>query len=127
VDLAVVPNFFVTDDAQEESYLRAYFGEPAGDYRRARFYLMRQTIHMFYTVFFLQLAARARTRIDPDAKAPDFRDMHRRLLSGEASVVPGETKVEYALAHMDQALREMRAPRFEAALACVAASTPVRN
>lgn len=121
VDLAVVANFFVTDDAQEEPYLSAYFGEPASDYRRSRFYLMRQTIHVFYTTCFMLLAARAGTRIDPDVNAPDFRDIHRRLLSGEASVVPGETKVDYALAHMDQALREMRSPRFEEALACVAA------
>ena len=28
VDLAIVANFFVKDEAQEEAYLSAYFGEP---------------------------------------------------------------------------------------------------
>jgi thiamine kinase-like enzyme len=44
VDLAIVANFFVKDEAEEEAYLSAYFGEPAGEYQRARFTLMRQVI-----------------------------------------------------------------------------------
>jgi len=47
VDLAIAANFFVKDIAQEEGYLRAYFNEPAGDYRRARFFLVRQAVSMF--------------------------------------------------------------------------------
>src|SRR5262245_17198436 len=46
-DLAVMANFVVTNDAEEEAYLRTYFGEAAGEYRLARFYLMRQVVHMF--------------------------------------------------------------------------------
>ena len=40
--LAVVTNFVVTNEEEEEVYLRTYFGEPAGKYWLARFYLMRQ-------------------------------------------------------------------------------------
>jgi thiamine kinase-like enzyme len=46
-DLAVMANFVVTNDAEEELYLQTYFGEEAGEYRLARFYLMRQVVHMF--------------------------------------------------------------------------------
>ena len=51
-DLAVMANFVVTNDAEEEVYLRTYFGEAAGEYRLARFYLMRQVVHVFYAMAF---------------------------------------------------------------------------
>ena len=53
VDLAIVANFFVKDEAQEEAYLSAYFGEPAGEYRLSRFFLVRQAVSMFYTTLLL--------------------------------------------------------------------------
>lgn len=59
-DLAVVANFVVTDDAEEEAYLRRYFGEAAGEYRLARFYLMRQITHMSCAMVFLRWAREAR-------------------------------------------------------------------
>ena len=52
-DLSVVANFIVTTEAEEEAYLRSYFGKAAGDYRLARFYLMRQVLHMFYAMVFV--------------------------------------------------------------------------
>jgi thiamine kinase-like enzyme len=120
VDLAVVANFFVTDDAEEESYLRRYFGESLDDYRRARFFLMRQTNHLLYATVFLQLAAASGTPVDPDLTAPDFREFHRRLLAHEISVVSPEVKVQYAKVHLAQALQNMRTQRFKEALAQVA-------
>jgi thiamine kinase-like enzyme len=59
VDFAVVANFFVKDEAHKENYLSAYFGEPVGEYRRSRFYLMCQAVHMFYTTYLMLLAARS--------------------------------------------------------------------
>ncbi len=38
-DLGIVANFVVTNEAEEEAYLRSYFGEAAGDYRLARFFI----------------------------------------------------------------------------------------
>ncbi len=52
-DLAVVANFVVTNDAEEQIYLREYFGQPPGEYQLARFFLMRQIMHMFYAAIFL--------------------------------------------------------------------------
>ena len=60
VDLAVVANFFVEDEAKEEAYLKTYFGEPADEYRRARFFLMRQAVSMFYAALLFLEAARGR-------------------------------------------------------------------
>ena len=55
-DLAVVASFVVTNDAEEEAYQRRYFGEAAGEYRHARFYLMHQILHMGYAAVFMLLA-----------------------------------------------------------------------
>jgi thiamine kinase-like enzyme len=68
-DLVVVANFVVTDDAEEEAYLRRYFGEAAGEYRLARFYLMRQITHMSCAMVFLRLGSGGKA-IEPNAKVP---------------------------------------------------------
>ena len=119
VDLAIVANFFVKDEAQEEDYLRAYFGEPAGEYRRSRFFLMRQTVSMFYATLLLLEASRAGLSIDADIPALDFREYHQRLISGKIDMLTAEAKLEYGMLHLREALRAMRTPRFEEAVAIV--------
>ena len=119
VDLAVAANFFVGDEAHEEAYLRAYFGEPAGDYRRARFTLMRQAVHLFYAALLMLMAAGSGTPIDPDMTAPDFRDFHQRLISGEVGLVTAEERLQYARVHLNEALRHMRTQRFNDAVSIV--------
>jgi thiamine kinase-like enzyme len=119
VDLAVVANFFVKDEAEEERYLDAYFGEPASPYQSARFYLMRQAIHMFYAGLLMSLAARAGLPMETDMTAPDFHDYHRRLISGEIDTLQPEAQVQYAKVHMNQAIQNMRAKRFAEAVAKV--------
>jgi Ser/Thr protein kinase RdoA (MazF antagonist) len=121
VDLSISANFFVRDD-REAAYLAAYFGTPATPYQHARFYLMRQALHVFYGAFLLVTAARAGTPIDSMAPAPDFRDFHERLISGEVDLTTPEAKVQYALVHLAAAQRQIRTPRFEEALALVASS-----
>ncbi len=122
VDLAIAANFFVKDDGQEEDYLGTYFGEPAGDDRRARFYLMRQQMHVFYVAFLMLFAAGSGRPIDPDLTAPGFREFHERLISGEVALVTPEERVEYAKVHLNEALRNMRTQRFSDAIAQVEAS-----
>lgn len=122
VDLAVAANFFVRDEAQEAAYLRAYFGESAGEDRRARFYLMQQAMHVFYIAFLMLLVARSGISFDAGVAAPDFRDFHDRLISGEVALVSPEERLQYARAHLDEALRNMRMQRFQDAVALVGAS-----
>jgi aminoglycoside phosphotransferase (APT) family kinase protein len=117
-DLAVVANFVVTNDAEEEAYLRTYFGEAAGEYRRARFYLMRQVTHMAYAMVFMRLGSGGKA-IETHAKAPGFRDFHNRIWAGEISLVTDEAKLRYARVHMNQILQNMRAVRFQDALRTV--------
>ncbi|WP_437730499.1 phosphotransferase [Sorangium sp. So ce1335] len=119
-DLAVAASFFVRNEADEEVYLRAYFGEPAGEYRRARFYLMRQAVHVFYATYFMLLATASSRPFDPEMTAPDFKAFHLRLASGETSLATDEGKLKYAKVHLSQALRGMQAPRFDESIARVA-------
>lgn len=120
VDLAIVANFFVKGEAEEQAYLHAYFDEPPSAYVTARFYLMRQTMHAAYLAFLLPMAWKDGARFDAGAAAPDFDGFHRRLVAGEISLGTTEGKWQYALAHLDRGLAEMRAPRFEEALAIIA-------
>jgi len=119
-DLAIVANFFVKDEAHEEAYLSAYFGEPAGKYRRSRFYLMRQAVSMFYVAFLILLAAKSGIQIDSDMRAPEFRDYHQRLVSGEIDMATADAQLQYAKVHLNEALRNMRSSRFKDAVAVVA-------
>ena len=118
VDLAIAANFFVKDEAQEEDYLRAYFGERS-EYRRARFYLMRQVLSMFYATLLLLEAARTGLSIAADMTTPDFREYHQDLIADKIDMMKAEAKSEYGMLHLREALRNMRTPRFEEALARV--------
>ena len=119
VDLAVVANFFVNDEAQKEDYLNTYFGEPTGEYRRARFYLMRQAVSVFYAALLLLEASRAGLSIDADMSTPDFRDYHQDLISNKIDMMTAEAKVQYGMIHLREALHNMCTQRFEDAVARV--------
>jgi thiamine kinase-like enzyme len=56
-DLAVVANMLVANETEEQAYLQEYFGAPPDSYQAARFYLMRQLAHLFYTLAFLSLGS----------------------------------------------------------------------
>jgi aminoglycoside phosphotransferase (APT) family kinase protein len=117
-DLAVAANFIVASDAEEEDYLRVYFGEAPGEYRLARFCLMRQVTHMFYTMVFMLIGSSGKP-IEPNGKAPDFREFHNGIWEGEVSLASSEMKVQYATVHMRQILTNMRTARFQDALQIV--------
>ncbi len=125
-DLAVTANFVVTNDAEEEIYLRTYFGEAVSEYRLARFYLMRQALHMFYAMIFLLLGSSGKL-IEPNAEAPDFRDFHDGIWAGDISLASVETKLQYGRVHMNQVLRNMRTVRFQDALRVVSTAAWLRH
>jgi hypothetical protein len=102
---------------------RPYFGEAAGEYRRARFYLMSQIVHMFYAVVFMLLGSKGKS-IESNTKAPDFRDFHDRIRAGGVSLASDERKVEYAKVHMNELLQNLRAVRFQDALRIISMGTP---
>ncbi|MGH9574393.1 MAG: phosphotransferase [Candidatus Acidiferrales bacterium] len=114
-DIAVMANFVVASDVDEDTYLRAYFGEEAGEYRTARFYLMRQVVHMFYAMVYTQIGAAGKP-VDADAPVPDFRDFHNRIWTGEVTLDTPQAKVQFGRVHTKQLLQNARTERFEDAM-----------
>jgi len=96
----------------------AYFGQPPDDYQRARFFLMRQVMHMFYAAVFLILGSVGKP-LNPGVVAPSFRDFHRRIWAGEIDLADQATRIVYGRVHWEQLLRNLRQPRFEEALRIV--------
>ena len=121
LDLAVVANFFAAGDSAALAYLTTYFGRAPSEYEQARFYLMQQLLHVFYAAFLLPLAAGAGARIDWNTSVPSFDGYHHRLVSRDVTMEGAETRAEYGRVHLERVLDNMRAPRFERALARVAA------
>jgi len=56
-DLAAMANLLDANEAEECAYLRAYFGAVPDAYQLARFFLMRQLVHIFDAMVFLCLGS----------------------------------------------------------------------
>lgn len=117
-DLGIVANFTVTDEVGERNYLEAYFERPPDEYECARFYLMRQVLHMFYATVFLMLGC-AGQPVKPEDTPPAFADFHRRIWAGEVNLADLRSRVMYGRVHWERLLSNVRQPRFEDALSTV--------
>jgi hypothetical protein len=117
-DLAVVANFVVTSDADERTYLEEYFGEVPNECQLARFFLMRQVMHMLSAAVFLLLGSAGKP-VDQGQKMPSFTDFHHRIWAGEVNLADDEMRVVYGRVHWEQLLRNMRQARFDEALTIV--------
>jgi len=121
-DLAVVANFFVRDEPSEEVFLTTYFGETPSAYRQARFYLMRQIMHMAYATMFMVLGTAAGGEIDVDTALPDFDEFHDRLIARAIDMMTPAARLEYGRIHFDRLRRMLSSPRFDLALREVSSS-----
>ena len=119
VDLAVAANFFARDEPEEGALLSTYFERPATEYEKARFYLMRQIVHTFAAAFCMVIAAAAGERVDPEAPAENFEELHRRMITGEVNLASSAAQMRYAKVHLDRAIGNGRTRRFEDALVVV--------
>jgi thiamine kinase-like enzyme len=117
-DLAVVANFLVASDAEERAYLHEYFGQPPDEYQLARFFLMRQVMHMFYAAIFLLLGTSGKP-VNRSESAPEFRDFHRRIWTGEVTLGDNDMRTVYGRVHWEQLAQNMRQERFHEALRMV--------
>ena len=117
-DLAVAANFVVTNDADEWNYLEQYFGQRPDEYQRARFFLMRQVLHMFSATVFLLLGSAGKP-ISQSENLPSFRDFHRRIWAGEVNLADNDMKIVYGRVHWEQLLQNVRGTRFDEALGIV--------
>ncbi len=121
-DLAVVANLVVTNDAEERAYLQEYFGQPPDEYQLARFFLMRQMVHLFYGMVYLMLGSSGEP--DQSEKAPGFRDFHQRIWTGAVNLADKQTKTVYGRVHWEQLVQNIGQPRYQEALKIVADRHP---
>ncbi|HEX5229483.1 MAG TPA: phosphotransferase [Bryobacteraceae bacterium] len=119
-DLAVAANMLAGNEAEEQIYLREYFGAPPTPYQAARFYLMRQLAHTFYAMVFLNMGA-AGQPIDWSAQVPSYADFQRGFWAGERKLADNPSKLVYGRVHWEQLQQNLRQPRFADALKMVAA------
>jgi hypothetical protein len=117
-DLAIVANFVVESEAEERVYLQDYFGQAPDEYERARFFLMRQVLHLLSAAVFLMLGSAGKP-IEQSARAPEFRGFHRRIWAGEINLADNEMKIAYGRVHWEQLSSNMRQARFHEALRIV--------
>ncbi|HEY8930269.1 MAG TPA: phosphotransferase [Mucilaginibacter sp.] len=122
LDLAIAANFAVRSEADETDYLKTYFGEDATAYRRARFFLMRQILHLFYFVVFVLMSKGAEGLIDFEKPVPLFRDFNDDIWAGKISLHDMDARLQYALVHRQQFLENIKLKRFEEALRVVSSS-----
>jgi hypothetical protein len=109
----------VTNGAEERTYLAEYLGQPPDEYQLARFFLMRQVLHMFAATVFLLLGSAGKP-ISRSGNQPSFRVFHDRIWAGEINLADNDQKIVYGLVHWEQLLTNVRQTRFDEALAIVA-------
>ena len=114
-DLSIVANFVVSTDAEERTCLEKYFGQPPDEYQRARFFLMRQMMHMLYASVFLMLGSAGKP-IDLNQPLPSFRDFHRQIWAGDINLGDNDRKIVYGRIHWQQLLNNTREARFDQAI-----------
>ena len=117
-DLAVAANFVVTDNADEWTYLEQYFAQRPDEHQSARFFLMRQVVHMFYATVFLLLGSAGKPISQRD-NLPSFREFHRRIWAGEVNLADNDLKILYGMVHWERLLQNMQQTRFDEALGIV--------
>ena len=117
-DLAVVANLIVTNDEDELAYLREYFGTEPDGYQRARFHLMRQIAHVFYTMAFLLIGSKGQP-IDWGPPVPSFSDHQRRMWAGEVDLADKDVKIVYGRVNWERLLHNVQQARYTEALRIV--------
>jgi hypothetical protein len=117
-DLAVVANQVVTNDDEEMVYLQGYFGAAPDRGQLARFHLMQQMAHLFYSMAFLTLGSSGKP-IDWSGTVPEFSDYQGRMWAGEVDLADKDVKIVYGRVHWERLLRNVRQARYNEALRIV--------
>jgi aminoglycoside phosphotransferase (APT) family kinase protein len=122
-DLAIVANFVVTNDAEERAYLSEYFGQSPDEYQMARFFLMRQVMHLLYAAMFLLLGSSGNA-VNHSENGPGFKEVNERVWKGEFNLADNDMKIVYGRAHWDRLLQNTQQARFKDALRIVSDRHP---
>ena len=118
-DLAVMANFIAGDEAEELAYLREYFGRAPSEYELARFYVMQQIVHLFYTMGYMLIGSMGGGVVDGTGEAPEFAAFHRQLWAQEIDLRDPGNKILYGRVHWRRFLENMQRGRLEEALRVV--------
>ncbi|MEG3900290.1 MULTISPECIES: phosphotransferase [unclassified Microcoleus] len=119
VDLAIVANNFVKTEAQEEIYLKAYFGDSLDEYKRARFFIMQQVCLMCYAMLFMRFATVLQSQdtvIDECMETVRQQEFFTQIAKGTVSLSSPEGQFLYAKVLLNEALYNMKTPRFAEAI-----------
>ncbi len=115
VDLATAANFFVQTEEQELEFMRVYFNGVVDEYKRARFYIMRQISRIVYSLKLVEVAARSKPEgqcIDQKMEGYTMKAFGKLMATGKISMTTHEGQLMFAKAQMNEAIRNMRSPRF---------------
>ncbi|MBS1661830.1 MAG: phosphotransferase [Bacteroidetes bacterium] len=115
VDLATAANFFVQTEQQEAELLRIYFDGAVDEYKRARFYVMRQISRIIYSLLMFQTAVRSKPRdvqVDQMMEGITLKVFGELMAAGKLPMGTYEWLLVYGKAQMNEAVRCMRLPRF---------------
>ncbi|OKH53764.1 hypothetical protein NIES2101_09945 [Calothrix sp. HK-06] len=115
VDLATVANNFISTEAREEMFLKAYFGDSLDEYKRARFFLMQQVCHMFYAMIFMKFALKLQPKNSVcvlSMDTPRLREFYRQVGAREISLMSYEGQLLFGKVILNEILHNMKTPKF---------------
>jgi len=119
-DLAAAANYLVKSDADEWVYLERYFGQAPDASQLARFFLMRQVVHMLGAAVFLLLGSSGKPfRVAEEL--PSFEDLHCGLWEGKFDVANSDARIVCGMVHWNRFVENMRRARFDISLGIVSA------
>jgi hypothetical protein len=121
VDLAAAANFFVHTPEQETAFLNMYFDGAVTDQHKAQLFVMRQVSRIIYATLMLGLAGKARDTHDQSMEGFTLRDVGAQLGAGLLSLATYEGQLAYGKAMINDAVAQMRSPRFATSIQVISA------
>jgi thiamine kinase-like enzyme len=118
VDLAAIANFVVKNDEDETDFLKRYFGETFDEYKQARFFLMKQIVHLFCFTL-CSIFGSAGKLMNINRSTLGFGEFHDRIWNGKINLADNDEKLHYALVHMKELLNNMQTERYDESLRIV--------
>jgi aminoglycoside phosphotransferase (APT) family kinase protein len=117
-DLSVVANYLVSTESDEYTLLETYFNHSPDEYERARFFLMRQALHMLSSAVFLMLGSGGKP-VGEIPNPPSFEDFYGKVWAGEVNFADKEQQIHSGLVHWKRLLHNIRQPRCAESLQIV--------
>ncbi|SEO13888.1 Thiamine kinase [Mucilaginibacter gossypiicola] len=120
IDLANLANFFVHTEEQEHLFLSTYFDGDVDEYKKARFFTMRQVCRIVYAMLMFQLAAQhkpANYKHDQKMEGIDLQLFFVLMGKGEISLANYDGQLMYGKALLNTAVDQMRSVGWASSLA----------